>query len=177
MTRRVKSGLIGKHAPSLSVIQGIWYRLIRFLQFHHRDLNDHYGKTEQLRISTHLDQLVKRGLLVKGQWFKKLWLGFLVVKKLATCWIETALADGCLSWDRVLLKLLGNILQSALAARAGDVARSMLYTGCQYLAYEHIELKLESPDMDGPFSVQQLRGRFTLKYRKGKKYVKVSSVY
>ena len=102
MTRRVKSGVIGKHAPSLSVIKGIWYRLIRFLQFYHQDLNDHYEKLEQMRISTHLDQLVKRGLSVKGKWFKKLWLGFLVLKKLVACWIETALANGCLSWDRVL---------------------------------------------------------------------------
>lgn len=61
MTRRVKPGVRGKHAPFLSVIQGIWYRLISLLKFRHRGLNDNYGPYEMSRISVHLDQLVKRG--------------------------------------------------------------------------------------------------------------------
>lgn len=167
MTRHVKPGVRGKPAPSLSLINGIWSQLIQILTFRHRDLPDKYGAYEILRIQVHLDQLVKRDLLIKGRWFKKIWVGLVVIQRLAYNWLEAALADGCLSWDRVLLKLLSVILQSALAARAGDIARSKGYFGVEYLSYkEDVELTL-SPQ--SPLSVQHLRGKFTLKYTKDKK--------
>lgn len=169
MTRHVKPGLSGKDAPSLTVIQGIWYRLISLLEFRHRDLRDNYKPTDAKHISVHLDQLVKRQLLVKGRWHKKKWLGFLVLEKLACIWIEKGLSAGCLSWDRVILKLLGIILQSSLSARCGDVARSKLYTGMECLCYGDVELTLAPQREQEPLSVQHLSAKFTLRYRKGRK--------
>ena len=168
MTRIVKPGVRGKPAPSLTVIYSIWYRVIKLLTFRHSNLKDQYGEHERSRISVHLDQLVKRKLLTKGKWFRKVWLGFLVVQRLAYCWVERALADGCLSWDRVLLKLLSILLQSACAARSGDVGRSKLYTGPQCLCFKDVELVLGSQE---PVSVQNLSGKVTLRFTKGKKQV------
>jgi hypothetical protein len=74
-----KSGVGGKSAPSLSTIEGIWSRLISLLELRHRDIKTHYGPHEEERIKVHLDQLVKRGLLIKGLWFKKVWLGFVMI--------------------------------------------------------------------------------------------------
>ena len=169
MTRHVKPGVAGKHAPSLTVIQGIWFRLIKLLNFRYRDLAANYGSTDVTRINVHLDQLVKRDLLVKGKWFKKQWLGFTMIQQMAQNWLECSLADGCLSWDRVLLKLLSIILQSALTARSGDIARSKRYTGLQCLCYQDIELTLPPQTEGGKLSVNQLSGKFTLRFRKSRK--------
>ena len=48
---------------------------------------------------------------------------------MARLWLEKSLADGCSSWDKVLLKLLSVVLMSACAARAGDVLRTVGYEG------------------------------------------------
>lgn len=169
MVRHTKPVIPGKPAPSLSVIQGIWYRLITMLTFRHRDLKDNYGAHDVKRIEVHLDQLVKRKLLVKGRWFKKQWFGFRIVEKLANTWIEKSLVDGCLSWDTVLLKLLSVLLMAGLAARCGDITRSALYQGTEFLTFRDVEITLSSQLGDKAPSVQDLRGKFTLKYTKGKK--------
>jgi hypothetical protein len=69
----------------------------------------------------------------------------------------------------MLLKLLGIVLQSALGARSGDVARSKLYTGMQCLCYEDVELTLPPCVESDTLSVDQLSGKFTLRFRKHKK--------
>jgi len=166
ISRHVKTPIAGKPGASLSTMQGIWNTLINVLTFRHRELKDHYGSHDVLRIKVHLDQLVKRDLLFKGKWYKRQWVGFLVLQKLAaTTWLETNVAEGCLSWDRALLKLLAIVLQSALAARSGDVARTQDYQGMACLCYKDVELTL-APQQLG---VQHLRGKFTMRYSKAKK--------
>ena len=74
MTRRTKSNIRGKEVPSLSTIQGIWKHLIFLLTFWHREISKHYGQYDEKRIEIHLDQLVKRNLLIKGRFLKREWL-------------------------------------------------------------------------------------------------------
>lgn len=137
------------------------------MTFRHSNLKEHYGNHEIKRIEVHLDQLVKRKLLIKGKWWKKQWFGFRVVEKMANAWIEKGLSDGCISWDRMLLKLLSIILMAALSARCGDVARTSLYKDMECLCWKDIELELFSELLDnGAPSVQNLRGKFTLRYCK-----------
>lgn len=169
MTRHIKPVLPGKSVPSLSVIHGMWYRLIELLNFRHRDIKENYGSHEVKRINVHLDQLVKQKLLIKGRWHKKVWFGIRVVERMGNCWIEKSLADGCISWDRVLLKLLSVVLMSALAARCGDIARAHLYKEMECLCWANMELTLSSDYGDRAPSVQDLRGKFTLRFLKGKK--------
>lgn len=168
MTRHIVPVVHGKQVPSLITIQQIWYLCIKMLNFRHSELKDTYGKKELERITIHLDQLVKRGLLVKGRWYAKQWLGFRVVEKLAHAWLDKALQQGCISWDKVLLKLLNVVLLSALAARSGDVARSHLYKGDEALCWQHIELTLSGDKTEG-LSVQDLQAKINLKYLKGRK--------
>lgn len=52
-------------------------------------------------------------------------------------------ANGCLTWDRVLLKLLRKLFQSACPRGAGDAARAKLYTGLQYVCYKDLKLTLK----------------------------------
>ncbi|KAH9223686.1 hypothetical protein DL95DRAFT_453629 [Leptodontidium sp. 2 PMI_412] len=168
MTRHIVPVIVGKQVPSLTTIQSVWYLFIKMLTFRHNNLKDNYGRREMERITVHLDQLVKRGLLVKGRWFKKQWLGFRVVEKLAHAWLGKAILQGCISWDKVLLKLLNVVLLSALAARSGDVARSHLYKGDEALCWQDIELTLSGEETEG-LSVQNLRAKVNLKYLKGRK--------
>jgi hypothetical protein len=90
---------------------------------------------------------------------------------MARAWLEKSITDGCSSWDKVLLKLLGLVLMSAVAGRAGDVSRSEGYKGTETLCWGDIELQL-SPDLkDRSPSVQDLRGKLTLRFTKYKKQV------
>jgi hypothetical protein len=65
---------------------------------------------------------------------------------MARTWLEKSIADGCSSWDKVLLKLLGLVLMSAVAGRAGDVSRSEGYKGTETLCWGDIKLQL-SPNL------------------------------
>jgi hypothetical protein len=69
----------------------------------------------------------------------------------------------------VLLKLLSIILQSALAARSGEIARSKRYTGMQCVCYKDIELTLNQQTQGEQLGVDQLSGKFTLRFRKSRK--------
>ena len=87
---------------------------------------------------------------------------------MAIRWLQTGILEGCMSWDRMLLKLLSIILGVALAARCGDVARSTLYKEGQCLCWKGIQLQLRGGIVGEP-SVQDLEGEFTLRFLKGKK--------
>lgn len=84
---------------------------------------------------------------------------------------------GCLSWGVVLLKLLSILIVVACAARSGDVARSKVWKGMEYLRYEHVEIRVD-PTLyagDGLASVQTLMCKVTLPYTKGFKLVDLFS--
>ena len=49
---------------------------------------------------------------------------------------------GTNAWDTTCSKALSLVLSSALSARAGDVARSQLYEGAEYLHWKHVAMKL-----------------------------------
>lgn len=156
----------GKLVPSLATIVGVWRTLISLLTFRHRDLESHYTKYDVSHIHTHLDQLVMQKKLIRGRWHKKQWLGVVVIQRIARNWLERALTEGTKSWDAVLIKLLGVVLQVACSSRSGDVARTAGYTGSECLCWRHIELTLEP---GAELSVQNLRGKLTLEFTKGHK--------
>ncbi len=82
------------------------------------------------------------------------------------CFPQTLLQDQKCS----LLRLTGVVLQLALTARAGDVARPAGYKNMECLCWRDVELTVAS-GIEGAPSVQHLRGRFTLRFCKGKRYV------
>ncbi|SMR55280.1 unnamed protein product [Zymoseptoria tritici ST99CH_1E4] len=167
--RSTVPGIRGKTAPSLSVVRGFWRRLIDLLIFRHEDIRQHYTPYWVNRIGMHLDQLATKKDLVRGLWQKRQWLGFKVILRMAQIWIDRAIDEGCISWDRTLLKLLGVVLQSACSSRSGDIARSTLYKGLECLCWKHLQLTIKDPDQ--PLSVQNLTLQVTLAYTKGHKNI------
>ncbi|OBT74080.1 hypothetical protein VF21_07115 [Pseudogymnoascus sp. 05NY08] len=169
MARNTKPGIPGKPAPSLVVIQAVWRRIIQILQFRHEDILKHYTPHHVMRIRVHLDQLTRQGKLIRGDWFKKMWIGFMLVLKMATAWVKDAFENGTHSWDITISKLASIIIQSALSSRSGDITRSQLYEGIEYLCWGHITFTLESPATRDTPSVQDLKGKFELQFTKGHK--------
>ncbi|KAK4560928.1 hypothetical protein LTR86_004883 [Recurvomyces mirabilis] len=164
--------ITGKSVPSLSVIKGILRRLIDLLNFRHKDLHQHYTSHESKRISVNLDQLASRGKLIRGRWRKKQWIGFKTIHKLSSTWIQRAIDEGTRSWDIVMLRLLGVLLQASCSSRSGDIARSHYYEGLECLCYKHLELKLKQ--RQGPLlnGVQNLTLTIALEFTKGHKSIR-----
>lgn len=54
---------------------------------------------------------------------------------------------GTWAWDVTLSRLMSMALVMSLGCRAGDVGRSNLYKGIEFLRYEHIELMLEGDEL------------------------------
>lgn len=67
----------------------------------------------------------------------------------------------------MLLKLLGILLQSSCAARAGDIALSSAYKGRECLCWRHVTITIA--DREKPLSVQNLLLKFELEFTKGHK--------
>lgn len=87
---------------------------------------------------------------------------------MARTWLEKSLADGCGSWDKVLLKLLSVVLMSAFASRSGDVLQTAGYKEPVAMCWKDAKLVLGTV-RDGLPSVQDLSGTFTLRFTKGQK--------
>ncbi|KFZ05831.1 hypothetical protein V501_07977, partial [Pseudogymnoascus sp. VKM F-4519 (FW-2642)] len=113
--------------------------------------------------------VIQAGKLIRGDWFKKMWIGFMLVLKMATAWVKDAFENGTHSWDITISKLASIVIQSALSSRSGDITRSQLYEGIEYLCWGHITFTLESPATRDAPSVQDLKGTFELQFTKGHK--------
>lgn len=88
-----------------------------------------------------------------------------MIHKLAANFMQHNLDQGCLSFDGVIMRILGVVLQCACNSRPGDIALSSWYSGNECLLFEDVELKLRN----GGTTVQDLEGKVTLKFVKGKK--------
>lgn len=102
LCRNTQTNIRGKSAPNLSTIECLWVYAIEYLKFTYRDLKDNYGAFEIKRIETMLDQQVSAGKLYKGIWFKRQWLGFVMIQRLTSTFVKEALQSGCASWDKVI---------------------------------------------------------------------------
>lgn len=69
-----------------------------------------------------------------------------MLPRIALAWIDHHERHGTGSWDATLLKLMAVVLVAALGVRSGDVARTALHDGCQYMAWRDVRIRLH----DGP---------------------------
>ncbi|PSK36732.1 50S ribosomal protein L24, chloroplastic [Elsinoe australis] len=117
----------------------------------------------------HLDMALKRlldeGKLTREPTREKQWIGAVMVKKLVLTLVQNALVNGVLSWDVLLSKWLGLVLQSALNCRPGDFRQSYGWNGTQHLLWRHVDIRAFGDNTDDP----KLAMKITLAYTKGKK--------
>lgn len=169
MIRNSRSIIAGKPAISLSVVRGLLSRLIKLLTFRHQDILKSYSLHHVTRIEVHLQHLVSEGKLIRGTWHKKQWISFMTLLKMAKEWLQCALSDGTNSWDITLTKLTSVVTVSALSSRSGDITRTQLYEGVEYLCWKDITLQLDDNSDRSTPMVGDLRGTFLLRYTKGYK--------
>lgn len=167
LAARIKTRIRGKEVASLCTVQS-WLKLFELYGIFTWGRAFRYVYDDQLRlqIKAFLDQEVRKGNLFRGRWFKQQWLGFMTLKLMATNYLESAIKNGCRSWDVILLQVLTVALQSACSCRSGDIARSNSWTGEEFLKWEDIVLDLPA----GKTNLQDLRCIVTLKYEKDYKY-------
>ncbi|KIW15846.1 hypothetical protein PV08_05896 [Exophiala spinifera] len=165
LVKRLKPCHKTKPVVSIETIKDYWYQLICYLRFQYKDISTHYGTHEVSRINAYLSQQVSAGNLTKGQWVSKQWAGFNLVQRMTRDYFRSAFQNGVHNWDVTIQRVLGIMLQVACSARPGDVARTYLYQGDQYVKWKDIELRL---DKDAS-SIQQLRAKVTLRFTKGLK--------
>jgi hypothetical protein len=88
-----------------------------------------------------LDKEIQRGDLTRGTWAAKQWLGFVTVSRMVDNYISMGLEHGVRSWDEVVLRIFGVLLQTACVSRTGDIyfAPSDMYDGDEDLAWNDVE--------------------------------------
>ena len=122
-----------------------------------------------LKIKVYLEEQVSQGNLIKGYWEERNWLGFHVVVRMLTSYIQSAVQSGCQNWDNVILKCLGVALVVACCSRSGDIAKSgRAPSGMSCLTWKCVELEVVTDDSG---AVEKIRAMLTLKFTKGHKLV------
>lgn len=124
-----------------------------------------FSRHDCARIDNTVESLTKEGMITQGRRREKYeWVGASMIEKMSRSWFQAALDDGCLSWDIVIHKALTVVLQSALACRSGDIAKSQLRTS-EFMRWSDIKLKLTPGDdtLDG------LQLTVVIKFEKGHK--------
>ena len=94
-------------------------------------------------------------------------MGIAVLKKMSEAYLTQAITEGTRSWDFVVARVLSVLMQSVIAGRAGDAARSQLYMGNEFMAYKDVELCLHAASGTPKPSVSELQAKITVRCRKG----------
>lgn len=166
LIRRTLPKMRGKPAPSSGSIRNALSLLIPWLKESYKGFERNWTQHITLRIRTLIDNKEKEGLLTRGRWRKRQWLGFNMVLKMCTAYVTSAIEDGCVSWDIVVHRWLSIVLMCSLGSRSGDIARSSRYQGLECLLLEHITLTLEGGD-----KFHNLEASVELAFTKTNKYV------
>ncbi|KAL6413398.1 hypothetical protein AUP68_02907 [Ilyonectria robusta] len=114
-----------------------------------------------------LQQMLDEGILTKERVFgEPLWITSDIIRRMNNAIIRDAMENGTVSWDHDLQQALQLCMQSALAARAGDITRSKKYVGNECLLYKDVQVKLVTKDGE-----EKLWAVITMRSVKGFKYV------
>lgn len=150
-----------KRFISKSTVLKTWKTLCKVLRWKYHDFDDKIRDRDYERVKSFIEQRTQSGQLTRGLCRSKEWLGLAALRKITDKSLMSCLSNGTRDWDKPLVNTLAFILQYALCARAGDVTRSGLYTGDQFLAYKDILLTLRRGASTTP-NVNDLTARFHL---------------
>ncbi|KAJ9649659.1 hypothetical protein H2199_000437 [Coniosporium tulheliwenetii] len=135
-----------------SVIEGLTFQHTGF----------HLTSRDSVHMKAVFSQYLKNGVLTKDPTREQLWLTCEIVHRMATALLDHGLTQGTYSWDVLLSKTLGLVLQAALCARAGDIRRSRDWEGMEFMRYEHIDIRLVERD-----GTERLAALVNIAYSKG----------
>lgn len=162
-----------KPAPSLKTMVRAFVILINYSTFTYQDFK--LPARDGARIKTFFDDCVRNGRLIKGLWEARVWISFTILARMTSETLQHYIQNGTGNWDTIVARVLSVVLTASMGARAGDVARTALWKGKEYLQWQHIELVLDENDGGRP-SFLDLRAHITLESTKGYKDTKNHSV-
>lgn len=157
MQSRHDDGKIG-----FSVIKNAELQLDRALTFEYPNWS--ITRRGGYRIDAAIQGLLDKGEITKDPVREKQWITYEVVHKLATAVLSDAVQTGTKNWDLTLAGTFSFVFQAALAARSGDIMKSVGYKGDEYLKWQDIELRATGSGDEMVFKM-----KVKLLYRKGYK--------
>jgi hypothetical protein len=138
---KVEPGFTAKPAPSKSVFVKALTILADYGTFTYPQATGYQlTARDSKRITVWFDDAVKAGKLTKGLWQKRVWIGIFVLSRMAKAWLDHHTKYGAVNWDITIARLLGVVLTASIGGRCGDVARTCLYKGAEYMQYRPVEL-------------------------------------
>lgn len=157
----IKSGIKNKALPSLYSLKGGLRALVAMLI----EIHGFTATTQDSRrLESLLRQLVKDKVLYKGRWRKPNRVGFQTILYMADAWLKSGLQEGARSWDIHISRLLCIVLIGSFGSRLGEVVRSKLYTGMEYLCYKDLTVSFHEGE-----TTQDLIMNVCLRFVKGYK--------
>lgn len=159
------SHLQSRHADGkigFSVIKNAELQLDRALTFEYPDWS--LARRDGYRIDATIQGLLDRGEITKDPAREKQWITYEIIHKLATAVLSDAVQNGTKNWDITLAGTFSLVFQAALAARSGDITKSVGYKGDEYLKWQDIDLRATGSGDEMVFNMT-----VKLLYRKGYK--------
>jgi hypothetical protein len=122
------------------------------------------SRNDKLKVDAAVQELLDTDQVTNDPVREKLWIGCVMIQKLATAVLSDAVQQGTKNWDLTIASTFSIVLQAALASRSGETTRSAGYTGDEYMKWQDIELTATGDGSAFKMTVKLL-------YRKGHKWV------
>ncbi|KAK6533764.1 hypothetical protein TWF694_002695 [Orbilia ellipsospora] len=145
-----------------SVTSGV-VSLLQAIIFRYPDFKT--SRHASLRIRSVLNDLRKKGVLTTQPSREPQWLGLPVIVQMLATTLSKAYNKGCPSWDIVISRVTSICLVANIGGRAGEVVRSQLYKGDEYMAWKHITMVF----LEGDHSVTRIGVVVKLAFQKSEK--------
>ncbi|KAI0815833.1 hypothetical protein GGR55DRAFT_675446 [Xylaria sp. FL0064] len=149
-------------AISYATVQNFTYLIEEWAVFYFEDFK--IQRRDRARIRSLLQGLLNDGTLTKEPVRDKHWVVTDAVQIMIQTLLQDAIKNGTPSWDIVIMRAVELLLQASCGCRAGEIRRSVLYTGREFLAWKHIVIWQTTKD-----GHDILKATITLAFVKGNK--------
>ncbi|KFY80705.1 hypothetical protein V499_00479 [Pseudogymnoascus sp. VKM F-103] len=130
-----------RDVPSLSWLKGGLERLLPKLLFDYQEFV--LSRNETMRLKSTIRSLLQDGLVTDEPSRESNWVGSILIRRMAISSIADAASNGVYNWDKVVQRILRNVLLASLSCRIGDIMRDDLDDEeFSYLYYDDIIMKL-----------------------------------
>ncbi|KAH3949456.1 hypothetical protein HBI24_049340 [Parastagonospora nodorum] len=120
---------------------------------------------EGIQIKAAMYDLLEKGILTKDRTRTALWVGSRLVLMMGQAVITEGLHNGCRNWDSVIQEVLFMSLAISTGSRSGDIARTGMFTGQEYLKWGDIAIQFAP----GSAGLEGLVCDISFRYVKGQK--------
>lgn len=130
-----------RDVPSLTWLKGGLERLLPKLSFDYADFK--LSKNESTRLKSTIRSMLQDGIITDEPTREANWVGAILIRRIIVSSITEAAIAGCFNWDKIVQRVLRNVLMAALSCRIGDIMSDALDDDkYPFLYYDDIVMKL-----------------------------------